>query len=149
MSSGPPKASTSGPRRKNRSGDSSSKKKKTKKTNPVDEPAIPEPTATFGDDFLGFIPSDDDDDTPERGSPKPTREWDAGKPARIDNRGRDRNRQRDHERDDGYANKKQRLNASSRRAPWVDDIEWEDCANVSEMCVSQCVWRVVAPTDWT
>lgn len=35
--------------------------------------------------------------------------------------------------EDGYANKKQRMNAASRKAPWVYDVEWEECRNVAEM----------------
>ncbi|TFY59950.1 hypothetical protein EVG20_g7606 [Dentipellis fragilis] len=35
--------------------------------------------------------------------------------------------------DDGYENKKQRLDAASRKAPWVVDVDWDSCANVAEM----------------
>jgi non-canonical poly(A) RNA polymerase PAPD5/7 len=43
--------------------------------------------------------------------------------------------------DDGYANKKERLDPSSRKAPWLDSVDWESCNNVAEMCVTyyECV----------
>jgi DNA polymerase sigma len=80
----------------------------------------------------------------------PTREWDKGKVGessrdgarRRDNpREQDRNRgKRKHEMifdlDDGYSNKKQRTDASSRKAPWVAGVDWDKCNNVAEMCVS-------------
>jgi hypothetical protein len=134
MSTGPSKTSSSGSQRRKNSGDPSSKKKKPKILDRVAEPGL---MTTFGDDFLGFVLSEDEDETAVPTSSKPTREWDVGKPSRSDDRDRDRNRRRDLDRDDGYANKKQRQDASSRRAPWVEDLAWEDCANVSEMCASQ------------
>ncbi len=36
---------------------------------------------------------------------------------------------------DGYTNKKQRVDAASRRCPWAADVDWEGCRNVAEMCV--------------
>ena len=35
--------------------------------------------------------------------------------------------------EDGYANKKQRMDAASRKVPWVYDIDWDECRNVAEM----------------
>jgi non-canonical poly(A) RNA polymerase PAPD5/7 len=127
-------SSSSGSRRKHRSGDGT-KKKKSKRLDTPNEPDVAASAValpSFGEDFVGFVASDDEDaEEPQ----KPAREWDVGKPSRADER--DRGRRRDHEREDGYANKKERMNASSRRAPWVDDVAWEDCANVAEMCVSR------------
>jgi non-canonical poly(A) RNA polymerase PAPD5/7 len=45
---------------------------------------------------------------------------------------------------DGYANKKQRTNASSRKAPWVVDLNWDRCNNVAEMCVFHSVMNAFA-----
>ena len=44
---------------------------------------------------------------------------------------------------DGYANKKQRVDAASRRAPWAWDVDWDSCQNVAQMCVpsSRCISR--------
>ena len=40
------------------------------------------------------------------------------------------------EEEDGYSNKKQRTDASSRLTPWITDVEWGDCRNLAELCVS-------------
>lgn len=60
-----------------------------------------------------------------------TREWDRGK------------RKYDMVLDpsDGYRSKKQRTDANSRLAPWVDHVEWEGCESVSELCVNQTLHR--------
>lgn len=95
------------------------------------------------------------DDTPprseltERDQTPPARtkerEWDRGK-------ARERSREREKDKDvgesghkrkyemvfdpsDGYANKKQRTDASSRKAPWVNHLDLDSCNNVAEMCV--------------
>ena len=75
------------------------------------------------------------------------REWDWGKR----DRGRDDFRHRTKRKhdllfdfDDGYANKKQRLDASSRKAPWVTGIDWYKCKNVAEMYVHPSVGSVLA-----
>ena len=39
---------------------------------------------------------------------------------------------------DGYANKKERMAANSRLAPWAKDVDWENCHNVAEMYVYDC-----------
>ena len=39
------------------------------------------------------------------------------------------------EYDDGYANKKERVDAASRKSPWVNALELDKCRNVAEMCV--------------
>ncbi|KAG5634891.1 hypothetical protein H0H81_000408 [Sphagnurus paluster] len=52
-------------------------------------------------------------------------------------RGRDgtNNSKRKHEFDsnDGYANKKQRTDASSRLSPWTAGLKWQSCLHVAEM----------------
>lgn len=78
---------------------------------------------------------DRDDEGDRNPFPRREREWDRGKRGRSD---RDRDRVGstkqyemvfefdDLQRFDPY---------SSKKAPWVVDIEWEDCKNVAEMCV--------------
>lgn len=72
--------------------------------------------------------------------PHSEREWDRGKDAR-DNDRRDRrndpdsSRKRKHDDyDDGYTNKKERMDAASRKCPWVNGLDLERCRNVAEMC---------------
>jgi hypothetical protein len=63
------------------------------------------------------------------------RDWDRGKPERR-TRSRERGMKRKHDAidfDDGYANKKQRMDAASRKAPWILDTDWDNCRNVAEM----------------
>ncbi|TDL24987.1 hypothetical protein BD410DRAFT_826904 [Rickenella mellea] len=87
---------------------------------------------TTGDDFIAFEPSfDEGEDLPAQ----PVREWDRGKPRnwdRADDRAK-RKRGDDYDVNDGYANKKQRVNAAARKAPWAQDVDWESCTNVAEM----------------
>ncbi|KAG6839850.1 hypothetical protein C0991_011086, partial [Blastosporella zonata] len=68
---------------------------------------------------------------------------------RDKDRGRDRGRDRDHGADpedqgmkrkktsydpnDGYASKKQRTDASSRKSPWVAGLDWTRCRHVAEL----------------
>ena len=78
------------------------------------------------------------------------REWDKGKSkgkgkerARDDDKSSRREGERagrkrkaeeiDH--DDGYANKKERVAAASRKAPWASNVDWMECTNVAEMYV--------------
>ncbi|EKM82354.1 hypothetical protein AGABI1DRAFT_52475, partial [Agaricus bisporus var. burnettii JB137-S8] len=78
-------------------------------------------------------------------SPRYERDWDRGKPGRR--RSRERGRKRTHDAidyDDGFANKKQRLDAASRKAPWIYDVDWDSCRNVSEMLHKE----VEAFTKW-
>lgn len=66
------------------------------------------------------------------------REWDKGKSRVLasDDRRHGHKRKVDEvDRQDGYDNKKQRADAASRRAPWVWDVDWENCRNVAEMYV--------------
>ena len=70
-----------------------------------------------------------------RGKDSYAREWDKGK-SRLANDDRNHGRKRkvdEVDLNDGYENKKQRVNAASRRAPWAWDVEWDRCQNVSQM----------------
>ncbi|KAH8106935.1 hypothetical protein BXZ70DRAFT_915720 [Cristinia sonorae] len=77
------------------------------------------------------------DDAPEfaefdkEAQESPERPWDKGAPG-SEHAGRKRKvGEVDHS--DGYANKKQRLDAASRRAPWAWDVDWNGCHNVAQM----------------
>ncbi|CCM06442.1 uncharacterized protein FIBRA_08704 [Fibroporia radiculosa] len=89
---------------------------------------------SFGDtDFIAFTFSDEEDQDVEDRRPE-VREWDKGKSRTSDRDHTGRKRKVDDSSlDDGYANKKQRVAAASRKAPWVADIDWDSCTNVAEM----------------
>lgn len=95
---------------------------------------------SFGDDdFIAFSLSDAEeaDKQSARESSPPAREWDRGKvkgKEREEHAGRKR-KVEEINFNDGYANKKQRVAAASRRAPWAWDVDWDKCANVAEMYV--------------
>ncbi|EDR03218.1 uncharacterized protein LACBIDRAFT_142837, partial [Laccaria bicolor S238N-H82] len=89
-------------------------------------------------DFIPFTFSDSDGESShdKEKDRQNEREWDRGKR----DQGRDDVRHRTKRKhdllfdfDDGYANKKQRLDASSRKAPWVTGIDWDKHKNVAEM----------------
>ncbi|CAL1705450.1 unnamed protein product [Somion occarium] len=65
------------------------------------------------------------------------REWDKGKSRMLakDSRSQAGQKRKSEQLDfnDDYLNKKQRVDAASRRAPWVWDVDWESCNNVAEM----------------
>ncbi|KAH9997620.1 Nucleotidyltransferase, partial [Russula vinacea] len=62
------------------------------------------------------------------------RDWDKGKGRAHERDGiGGRKRKADLDRGDGYNNKKERLDAASRKAPWVTNVDWEGSANVSEL----------------
>lgn len=150
-SSRPPSTSEGKPNRKRRRAE----KKKSKDTD-KDEPeakssvsADPKPAnadngpstrpteSTFGEeDFIAFT-FDDEEKTEEEEVVEvapPVREWDKGKgkARELDSRKRKLD---EVDVNDGYANKKQRLDAASRRAPWAVDVDWDKCNNVAEMYV--------------
>ena len=101
---------------------------------------------TGGEDFIPFASLDENDAPSTRKGSPPAREWDEGKPK---DKGKERERAREGEGggagrkrkaeeidfNDGYANKKERVAAASRKAPWVRDMDWEHCANVAELYV--------------
>ncbi len=102
---------------------------------------------SFGnDDFVAFSFSDSEeaDKQSARASSPPVREWDRGKVKgndREEHAGRKR-KVEEFDFDDGYANKKQRVAAASRKAPWAQDVDWDKCANVAEMYVYPFfLWR--------
>ena len=94
----------------------------------------------FGnDDFIAFSLSDTEEAEKHaaRESSPPVREWDRGKvkgKEREEHAGRKR-KVEEVDFNDGYANKKQRVAAASRRAPWARDVDWDKCTNVAEMYV--------------
>lgn len=73
---------------------------------------------------------------PPAGPRKSDKERDRGKyyddADRYDDRNKSGKRSYD-DYDDGYANKKQRTDAASRKCPWVAGLELERCSNVAEM----------------
>ena len=89
----------------------------------------------------------------ERERSRERRDKDGGRERRDTGRTRDRDRDLDRDADsrgtkrkkdlydlnDGYANKKQRLDAASRKSPWVADLDWTRCRHVAELCVF-CFW---------
>ncbi|KAF8884822.1 hypothetical protein BD779DRAFT_1535701 [Infundibulicybe gibba] len=107
-----------------------------------------------GNDFIPFGFSDNSDEefeapkaTPHAGpevdgknketSPKnretdepAQREWDKGKIPQPQNK---RTHETAFDANDGYTSKKQRVDASSRKSPWMDGLAWEQCNNVAEM----------------
>ena len=119
-SSKPPSGTGEGPRRASRN-------------------AVNGENAFGNDDFIAFSLSDSEeaDKHATRESSPPVREWDRGKvmgKEREEHAGRKR-KVEEVDFNDGYANKKQRVAAASRRAPWARDVDWDKCANVAEMYV--------------
>ncbi|KAH9917444.1 uncharacterized protein B0H18DRAFT_938513 [Fomitopsis serialis] len=102
------------------------------------EPSEQKPTGkkshdTFEEaDFIKFTFSDEEEKAEEE--QPPVREWDKGKgkASERDHAGRKR-KSDEFDLDDGYANKKERIAAAARQAPWATDVDWESCANVAEM----------------
>ncbi|KZT70088.1 hypothetical protein DAEQUDRAFT_810830 [Daedalea quercina L-15889] len=83
-------------------------------------------------DFIAFGFSEPEDEVDEQ---RPAvREWDKGKgrASERDHAGRKR-KQGELDPNDGYGNKRQRVAAASRKAPWTANVDWESCANVAEM----------------
>jgi non-canonical poly(A) RNA polymerase PAPD5/7 len=76
------------------------------------------------------------------------RDWDKGKGKALerDNVG-GKKRKADFDRNDRY-NKKERMDAASRKAPWVTDVDWDGCANVAELSAS-FHWFYCVVTDDT
>jgi non-canonical poly(A) RNA polymerase PAPD5/7 len=102
--------------------------------------AVEEPSFENNSDFIALGLEDDsevhDRSRKEDKEEPPEREWDKGKGKAQD---RDnvggKKRKADFDRNDGY-NKKERMDAASRKAPWVTDVDWEGCANVAELSAS-------------
>ncbi|OCH93830.1 hypothetical protein OBBRIDRAFT_855761 [Obba rivulosa] len=77
----------------------------------------------------------------------PVREWDKGKGKMRESSGRKRKTD-ELSLDDGYASKRQRVAAASRRAPWLADVDWDGCTHVSEMLHRdvEAFVRYISPT---
>lgn len=102
--------------------------------------AFEEPSFENNGDFIAFRFEGDPDvhdhfRKEDKEEPR-EREWDKGKERAQD---RDnvggKKRKADFDRDDGYS-KKERMDAASRKAPWITDVDWEGCANVAELSAS-------------
>jgi non-canonical poly(A) RNA polymerase PAPD5/7 len=99
---------------------------------------LEEPSFENNSDFIAFRLEDDPEvhDRLHKESKEELRErdWDKGKETALE---RDsvggRKRKADLDRNDGYSNKKERMDAASRKAPWVTDVDWEGSANVAEL----------------
>ena len=96
-------------------------------------------------DFIPFNFSDPEEEevAPAKESSPPVREWDKGKgkgkakASKRESEHAGRKRKADEiDMNDGYTNKKERMAAASRKAPWAKDVDWESCSNVAEMCVA-------------
>lgn len=104
------------------------------------KPPVPNPTGFGDEDFIAFVPSEPEDDVPQEDAVNKvvagvvTDEKGKGKAREYDRAGRKR-KSDEIDLDDGYANKKERMDAKSRRAPWAVDVDWENCPNVAEMYV--------------
>jgi len=106
---------------------------------------VPRTSTAFVEDYIALFSDgeeaqnekDKSKESVREAQPANNREWDQGKVReRSRGRGGESTKKRKHDAvdfEDGYANKKQRMNAASRKAPWVYDIDWEDCRNVAEM----------------
>lgn len=97
-----------------------------------------EPSFENNSDFIAFRLEDGPElpAHPHKESKEEPRErdWDKGKGRAHERDGiGGRKRKADLDRSDGYNNKKERLDAASRKAPWVTNVDWEGSANVSEL----------------
>ncbi|KZT09562.1 uncharacterized protein LAESUDRAFT_722526 [Laetiporus sulphureus 93-53] len=85
-------------------------------------------------DFIAFDFSDEEESVEE--SKAAVRKWDKGKEKAREvediHPGRKRKAE-EFDRNDPYANRKQRFAAPSRRAPWATDVDWDSCTNVADM----------------
>ena len=107
---------------------------------PLDEQKSPdtleEPSFENNMDFIAFQP--EPHERPSQGDNEESR---AGEQDRDTAKFRERDggdskkRKLDVYQNDGYNNKKQRMDAASRKAPWVTDVDWEGSPNVAELYV--------------
>jgi non-canonical poly(A) RNA polymerase PAPD5/7 len=100
--------------------------------------AFEEPSFENNSDFIAFRLEDGPEthDHPHKEHKEEPRERDRDKGKEVAHE-RDsvggKKRKADLDRDDGYNNKKERMDAVSRKAPWVTDVDWEGSANVAEL----------------
>jgi hypothetical protein len=99
--------------------------------------------AGFGDeDFIPFVfEEEQEEEGPvkelEPGEPTlDSSEVATGKRKAPDYEGVGRKRKSDEmERDESYATLRERIDTTTRRAPWAANVDWDSCRNVAEMCV--------------
>jgi hypothetical protein len=112
--------------------------------------AFEQPSFENNSDFiaLGFEDDPGGHDRKEDKEEPRERDWDKGK-ARAQDRDNvgGKKRKADFDRNDGY-NKKERMDAAARMAPWVTGVDWEGCANVAELSAS-FHWLYCVVTDDT
>ncbi|KAI0256600.1 hypothetical protein BJV78DRAFT_1117458 [Lactifluus subvellereus] len=100
--------------------------------------AFEEPSFENNDDFIAFGLEDEPENhenhhREDKEEPR-EREWDKGKgKARERDDGGGRKRKADFDRNDGYNNKRERMDAASRKAPWVTEVDWDGSTNVAEL----------------
>jgi non-canonical poly(A) RNA polymerase PAPD5/7 len=113
-------------------------------------PAFAEPPSFENNgEFIAFGPEEDEPDLSREDKEElRDRETDKGKgKGRERDDGGGRKRKADFDRSDGYDNKKQRTDAASRKAPWVADIDWEECTNVADLYAFLFFFRCVEAND--
>ncbi|KDQ61225.1 hypothetical protein JAAARDRAFT_124189 [Jaapia argillacea MUCL 33604] len=111
-------------------------------------------TFEAGGEFIPFdFPDSDDEGKKERKEEREerkvfVREWDRGKHWSADGDSPRKRKADEYERDDGYENKKQRVDAASRKAPWIENVDWKRCNNVAEMLQQEveAFIEYIAPT---
>lgn len=153
MTAGPSNISTTPTKPKRRSkGKGSGQATPVTPTKQKSPTAVEEPSFENNSDFIALGYEDDpevhDRSRKEDKEEPREREWDKGKGKAQD---RDnvggKKRKADFDRNDGY-NKKERMDAASRKSPWVTDVDWEGCANVAELSAS-FHWLYCVVTDDT
>ncbi|KAF8516959.1 hypothetical protein BU17DRAFT_92345 [Hysterangium stoloniferum] len=94
------------------------------------------PGFTTGEDFIAFPSSDEESDEDAPQIPPMSRGKDREEPEAISpelHSGKKRSADQMDGDGGGYTNKKQKMDASSRLTPWVHDVSWDSCRNLSEM----------------
>jgi non-canonical poly(A) RNA polymerase PAPD5/7 len=98
-----------------------------------------------GADFIPFdfsdeeVAAEEEEDgvpsvpSPDKGKDRERPEWDVNVHGELKKNGMKRSAEVMEE--GGYANKKQRTDASSRLTPWVRDVDWDSCRNLAELYV--------------
>jgi len=95
--------------------------------------AAEEPSFENNGDFIAFGPVEDQHAKEDKENMQ-ERDRDKGKgKASERDGGGGKKRKADFDRNDGCNNKKERTDAASRKAPWVQDVDWEGSANVAEL----------------
>ena len=153
MTAGPSNISTAAtkPRRRSK-GKGSGQATPVTPANQKSPVAFEDPSFENNSDFIAFRFDDDPEvhdhfRTEDKEEPR-ERDWDKGKEkVQVRDNVGGKKRKTDFDRNDGY-NKKERLDAASRKAPWVTDVDWEGCANVAELFAS-FHWLYCVVTDIT